>query len=130
MRKPAKAAPRRTAAHRGVRPIDPARRPSESALGYLADENDSHLHLLFPVMTITGISDFNDINDLRVSACISVRQTLHLVVCAYPRTAELRAGRRLAGLSAARLGGWAGGNSSVFQALGIGRGGYSQFPTH
>lgn len=79
VRKPAKAAPRRTPARRGGRSIDPARRPNESALGYLADENASRSLLLFPVMTITGISDVNDINDLVISECIRMRQTLHLV---------------------------------------------------
>lgn len=37
--------------------------------------------LLFPVITITGISDVNDINDLAICECISMRETLHLVVC-------------------------------------------------
>lgn len=80
MRKPAKAAPRRTPARRGGRALDPARRPAKSALGYLADENASRSLLLFPVIVITGISDVNDIKHLAISERISMRQTLHLVV--------------------------------------------------
>lgn len=72
MRKPAKAAGSRTPARRGGRSIDPTRRPNESALGYLAD-------LLFPVITITGNSDVNEIKHLAISGRISMRKTLHLV---------------------------------------------------
>ncbi len=72
MRKPAKAAGSRTPARRGGRSIDPARRPNESALGYLAP-------LLFPVIVITGISDVNEIKHLAISGRIGMRQTLHLV---------------------------------------------------
>lgn len=79
MRKPAKAAPRRTPARRGGRSIDPTRRPNESALGYLADENASRSPLLFPVILITGNSDVNEIKHLAISECIGMRQTLHLV---------------------------------------------------
>ena len=79
MRKPAKAAPRRTGGQRRDRPIDPALRPSEPALGYL-DANNSHS--LSPVIVITGISDVNEIKHLAISACISMRETLHLVVWA------------------------------------------------
>ena len=35
---------------------------------------------LFPVIIITGISDFNEINDLRVFITAVIPQTLHLVV--------------------------------------------------
>lgn len=79
MRKPAKAAPRRTGGCRGGRSIDPTRRPNESALGYLADENASRSLLLFPVIVITGISDVNEIKHLAISERICMRKTLHLV---------------------------------------------------
>jgi hypothetical protein len=35
-------------------------------------------------MLITGISDVNDINDLRVFITLSMPETLHLVVCTHP----------------------------------------------
>jgi hypothetical protein len=76
MRKPAKAAPRRTGGQRRDRPIDPALRPSESALGYL-DANNSHS--LSPVIAITGISDPNEINDLAISTTFATTETLHIV---------------------------------------------------
>lgn len=79
MRKPAIAAPRRTPARRGGRPIDPARRPNESAARDPADENASRSSLLFPVIVITGNSDVNDIKDLAISRPIEMRETLHLV---------------------------------------------------
>ena len=75
----AKAAPRRTWPLRRVRGSIPASPPNESALGYLANENASRSSLLFPVIVITGISDVNDINDLAICECISMRETLHLV---------------------------------------------------
>ena len=78
MRKPAKAAPRRTGGQRRDRPIDPGLRPSESALGYL-DANNSHS--LSPVILITGISDPNEIKDLAISTTFATTETLHLVVC-------------------------------------------------
>jgi len=78
MRKPAKAAPRRTWPLRRVRGSIPASPPNESALGYL-DANNSHS--LFPVILITGISDPNEINDLAISTTFATTETLHIVVC-------------------------------------------------
>ena len=76
----AKAAPARARPQRRGRGSIPASPPTKSASGYLANENASHSSLLFPVITITGISDVNDINDLAICECISMRETLHLVV--------------------------------------------------
>lgn len=112
MRKPAKAAGSRTPARRWVRSIDPARRPNESALGYLADENASRSPLLFPVILITGNSDVNDINDLAISRPIGMRQTLHLVFWG-AENARLGLSRDQAGPSGIKSGrpghgGWSG----------------------
>lgn len=120
MRKPAKAAPRRTGGHRGGRALDPARRPAKSALGYLADENASRSRLLFPVIVITGISDVNEINDLAISAHIGMRQTLHLVVWG-AENARLGLSRDQAGPSGIKSGrpsdgGWSGEFPGVFGA--------------
>jgi len=78
--KPAKAAASRTAAQRRVAARSrPARQP-----------NRRQGTLLFPVMTITGISVLNDINDLRILITVVIPQTLHLVVgtLGAPRPAE------------------------------------------
>ena len=129
MGKPAKAVASRTAAQRRVRGSIPASPPNESALGYLANENASRSSLLFPVMIITGISDVNDINDLRVFITAVIPQTLHLVVGTPP--APRRAACRAASGQPERspAGRLALGKFPGFSGLGTGRGGYSRFPT-
>ena len=126
VRKPAKAAPRRTGGHRGGRALDPARRPAKSALGYLADENASRSRLLFPVIAITGISDVNEIKHLAVSERIRMRKTLHLVFWG-AENARLGASRDQAGPSGIKSGrpghdGWSGEIPRFFGHLALAEG--------
>lgn len=124
MRKPAKAAPRRTWPLRRVRGSIPASPPNESALGYLANENASRSPLLFPVILITGISDVNDINDLAISARSCNTQTLHLVVCT-PQTARRDASGPA--VRQTRHGGWSEGIPRFFGPLALTEGAIPSF---
>ena len=122
MRKPAKAAPRRTWPLRRVRGSIPASPPNESALGYLANENASHSSLLFPVIVITGISDVNDIKHLAISARSCDTQTLHLVFWG-AKNVQLRLSRdqsEPAGIKSGRPG--HGGFSGFFGHLALAEG--------
>ena len=116
MRKPAKAAGSRTPARRGGRSIDPARQPNESAA------RDP----LFPVITITGNSDVNEIKHLAISAHIGMRQTLHLVFWG-AENVQLGLSRDQAGPSGIKSGrpghgGWSGEIPRFFGHLALAEG--------